>query len=103
MDRQGYTFTEIKHLVVHPEHRGKGIAEYLVSRAITTVGTKMLFVTVREDNVSSLALFNSLGFIRSGGYEAEEHNVALLVRMSPKWEKIKPEWKLSLLNANAST
>lgn len=98
VDRQSYTFTELKHLVVHPRYRKQGIAKYLIEQAVNTVDTKMLFVTVREDNHPSLNLFTSLGFVRGGGYEAEEHKVILLVRMSPKWEKKEPLWKLGLLS-----
>lgn len=96
VDRQSYTFTELKHLVIHPQYRKRGIAKYLIRQAINTVDTKMSFVTVREDNHLSLNLFTSLGFVRGGGYETEEHNVVLLVRMSPKWEKKEPLWRLGL-------
>ncbi len=101
LDRQSYTFTEIKHLVVHPAYRRKGIAKYLVERAMKNSDTKLVFATVREDNHLSLDLFESLGFIRSGGYKTDEHNVILLVRMAPRWEKEKPQWKSSLLLATA--
>lgn len=89
LDRQSYTFTEIKHLVVHPEWRGQGLAKHLLKRALSVVGTKMVYATVREDNKASLKLFEGFGFRRSGDYYAGDHKVILLVRVSPQWEKIK--------------
>ena len=89
LDRQSYTFTEIKHLVVHPEWRGKGIGKHLLNRALRLTSTRMVYATVREDNEASLKLFESLGFRRSGDYAAEDHRVVLLVRVSPQWEQMK--------------
>lgn len=96
LDRQSYTFTEIKHLVVHPEWRSKGVARHLLKRALGVTNTKMVYATVREDNDASLKLFESFGFSRSGNYSADDHRVILLVRVSPQWEQVKlgskPHW-----------
>ena len=89
LDRQSYTFTEIKHLVVHPKWRGKGVARHLLKRALGITNTKMVYATVREDNKSSLKLFESFGFLGSGNYSAGNHRVILLVRVSPQWEQTK--------------
>ncbi len=89
LDRQGYTFTEIKHLVVHSEWRGKGIAKRLLKRALALANTKMIYATIREDNKASLKLFESLGFQNSGDYAAGNHRVVLVVRVSPQWAQIK--------------
>lgn len=93
LDRQSYTFTEIKHLVVHPEWRGKGIAKHLLKRALNIVGTKMAYATVREGNTPSLKLFESFGFRRAGEYATEDHRVVLLIRVSPQWKQIKSSSK----------
>ncbi len=100
-DRQSYTFTEIKHVVVHPKWRGKGIARHLLERALSIVTTKMVYATVREDNEASLRLFESFGFSRSGDYSAEDHRVVLLVRWSPQWERIKSGSKSHWLDADS--
>jgi len=103
LDRQSYTFTEIKHLVVHPNWRGKGVAKHLLKRALDITSTKMAYATVREDNKSSLKLFESLGFRNAGDYAAEDHRVVLLVRVSPQWEQIKYASKSSWLDAKSTT
>jgi ribosomal protein S18 acetylase RimI-like enzyme len=100
IDRQSYTFSEIKHVVVHPEWRGKGIAKLLLKRALGIISTKMIYATVREDNEASLKLFESLGFQRSGDYPAENHRVVLLVRASPQWEQVKSASKSHWLDAD---
>lgn len=101
MDRQSYTFTEIKHLVVHPEWRGKGIAKHLLRRALDITNTKMIYATVREDNEASLKLFESFGFNRAGNYETEDHAVVLLVRVSAQWQQIKSGSKSKSWNVEA--
>ena len=101
MDRQSYTFTEIKHLVVRPEWRGKGIAKHLLRRAVDITNTKMIYATVRENNEASLKLFESFGFSRAGDYETENHAVVLLVRVSPQWQQIKSGSKSKSWNVEA--
>lgn len=101
MDRQSYTFTEIKHLVVHPEWRGKGIAKHLLRRALDITNTKMIYATVREGNEASLRLFESFGFNRAGDYTTEDHAVVLLVRVSPQWQQIKSGSRLKSWNVEA--
>jgi N-acetylglutamate synthase-like GNAT family acetyltransferase len=103
LDRQSYTFTEIKHIVVHPDWRGKGIAKHLLKRALDITTTKMGYATIREDNEASLKLFESLGFRNAGDYAAENHRVVLLVRVSPQWEQIKSASKSSWLDAKSTT
>lgn len=102
LDRQSYTFTEIKHLVVHTEWRGKGVAKLLLKRALAIVSTKMVYATVREDNEASLKLFESFGFRRSGDYSAIDHRVVLLVRVGPQWKQVKSDSKSHWLDAETS-
>lgn len=57
-------FTEISAVCVHPEFRGKGLAEYL----IRTIAEKILkrgetpFLHVFSDNLPALSLYKKLGF-----------------------------------------
>lgn len=89
LDRQSYTFTEIKHLVTHPNWRDKGIAKHLLKRALAIATTKMVYATVRENNEASVKLFRGIGFRDSGDYAAGDHRVILLVRVNPQWEQTK--------------
>ena len=88
--KQSYSFTEIKHLVVHPQWRGKGIGKFLAKRALALVETPLVYATVRENNSSSLGLFKKLGFEVSTHYNTGEHRVVLLTRANATWEKVPP-------------
>jgi ribosomal protein S18 acetylase RimI-like enzyme len=103
IDRQSYTFTEIKHVVVHPDWRGKGLAKRLVRRAMDIISTRMIYCTVRNDNEASLELFKSCGFQVAGSYPAEDHTVIILARAAPQWEKRKPLSKSKLSFSDAET
>ncbi len=94
VDRQGYTFTEVKHLVVRPDWRGRGVAKHLLGRALDMVSTRMVFATIREGNEASLKLFKSRGFAEAGGYPTANHNVLVLVRASSQWKQTKSDSKL---------
>ena len=53
------------------------------------------YCTIRTGNVASIKLFESLGFCRAEQYPADEHEVVLLTRTSPTWNKkcSNPTWK----------
>lgn len=58
---------EIRHIVVLPNHRRKGIGSQLASRAIEflrSIGYSSVWVQVRVENKESQRLFESLGFQR---------------------------------------
>lgn len=54
--------SKIQHICVLPEFRRKGIAKKLVNLAITACETEFVYMTIREDNVSSRAMAEGLGF-----------------------------------------
>jgi len=90
-EKLGYQLTEIKHLAVNQEWRRRGVGGFLIKSVLKFCDTPAIFATVREDNKSSMSLFRTLGFIPSVTYNAEGHNVLLLTRVSPKWQKA--DWK----------
>lgn len=86
LEKQSYSLTEIKHLVVKPQWRGKGLGKFLVRRAISISKTPLLYATVRGDNMASRKLFESLGFTVAGSYKGN-HEVTLLVKVNSQWKK----------------
>jgi putative acetyltransferase len=61
--RRGY----IHHLMVHPEHRRKGLGKSLVSRcmfALTRIGIQKVHLFVFEDNQSGIKFWESLGWTK---------------------------------------
>ncbi|MBC7222353.1 GNAT family N-acetyltransferase [Candidatus Bipolaricaulota bacterium] len=59
-------FAYLEAVAVHPEHRGKGYARALVSRAIEEAfswGPDRVVLRVREDNFPAKNLYLSLGFV----------------------------------------
>ena len=95
IERVSFTFSEIKHLVVRPEWRRKGIGGFVVKRALQLVENPLAYCTIRADNKASIKLFESLGFVRADQYGTKDHDVVLLTRRSPRWEKqcSKATWK----------
>ena len=55
--------TKIQHICVLPEYRGRGIAKKLTEMAIVHCGTDLVFMTIRQDNIASIALARSMGFV----------------------------------------
>jgi len=89
-ERVGYTFSEIKHLVVDPQWRGKGVGKFLVERAMCLTDTPLLFASIREDNKHSMALFESLGFEKKNEYTRNSHKVIILTKANKLWKKDMP-------------
>jgi len=56
------SLSKIMHVCVLPEFRRKHLASKLVNIAINNCNTEFVYMTVREDNMSSLAMANSLRF-----------------------------------------
>lgn len=98
-EKESYTLSEIKHLVVHPKWRHQGLGKYLTKRALRLVETPMAYCTIREDNKPSIRLFESIGFSKANAYAGQDHNVVLLTYASPTWKNQqwinhiwKPDW-----------
>lgn len=102
IDRVSYTMTEVKHLVVLPEWRKRGVGLFLVKRALSLCNTPHVYATVRESNKGSIGLFQKAGFWEAGKYFSQNHNVLLLVRVSPQWEQMHPSWKFGSLGKLSS-
>ena len=55
--------SKIFHICVDNAYRRKGIAKKLVCLAIDNCETDLIYMTIREDNIPSLTLAASLGFV----------------------------------------
>lgn len=92
-EKLGYQLTEIKHLAVNKEWRRRGVGGFLIKSVLNLCETPAAFASVREDNKSSLSLFQAQGFTSALSYSTEGHIIVLLTRVSPKWQKVKTDWK----------
>lgn len=68
------------HLCVASEWRRRGIARKLKRLALSHVQTPYVYVTIREDNLASIALNLSEGFIHIKKDWARDHNVLVLAK-----------------------
>lgn len=69
------------HLCVHPDFRRKGIGRKLKLASMAHVTTPYVYVTIREDNVASINLNESLGFILVKKDWAADHHVLTFGRL----------------------
>lgn len=98
VDRVSYSFTEMKHLVVSPAWRRKGVGKHLIRHALRLVDTPMVYCTIREGNDASIRLFESLGFTKANTYVGQNHNVVVLTYAPPTWKNrwanltYEPDW-----------
>lgn len=74
------TLSKIKHLCVLPECRRMGLAKKLVGTAIANCRTDNVYMTVREDNLASLGLAASMGFVFVNKIWSRDHNIIALGR-----------------------
>lgn len=56
------TYTKLQHICVLPTHRRRGIAYKLTELAIANSNTEYVYMTIREDNIWSIRLAESLNF-----------------------------------------
>lgn len=69
------------HLCVHPNFRRRGLARKLKLASLAHVSTPYVYVTIREDNIPSINLNTSLGFVLIKKDWVGDHNVLTLGRM----------------------
>jgi ribosomal protein S18 acetylase RimI-like enzyme len=65
--------TKLQHICVLPRCRRRGTALKLAKLAIVNCGTDYIYMTVREDNVASLALARALGFVYVNKHWFRDH------------------------------
>jgi N-acetylglutamate synthase-like GNAT family acetyltransferase len=87
IERQSYNISELKHLVVLPEMRRKGIAVSLIKIGIIKAQSPIIYAMIRDDNIFSRHTFEQAGFSNTGLYTTGERDVLFYTSTSPKWKK----------------
>jgi ribosomal protein S18 acetylase RimI-like enzyme len=59
----------ISLLIVHPNHRRRGVATALIRHIESICPTEKLFTSTNESNLTAQRVFEALGFVRSGCIE----------------------------------
>jgi ribosomal protein S18 acetylase RimI-like enzyme len=67
----------INHICVNPLYRKKGIAKKIIKSLMMNSFTLHVFMTIREDNVASLSLARSAGFLYLG-YQQQQYYKTLI-------------------------
>ena len=68
------------HLCVHPNFRRQGLGRKLKLASLSHVSTPYVYVTIREDNIASINLNTSVGFVFVKKDWVGNHNVLTLGR-----------------------
>ena len=79
--RESDQITRQFHLCVHPDFRRRGIARKLKAASLRNVSTPYVYVTIREDNIPSINLNTSFGFVFVKKEWSNDHYVLTLGRM----------------------
>ncbi len=79
--RETEEVTKQFHLCVRPDFRRHGLGRKLKLASLAHVVTPYVYVTIREDNVPSINLNTSLGFVFVKKDRVGNHNVLTLGRM----------------------
>lgn len=91
IQKTSYQLSELKHMVVHPDWREKGVGHFVGKRALQICETPVVYATARTTNIASLRTLEKLGFNRVEEFPTGDHSLALLVRITPKWKNSTPK------------
>lgn len=80
LSKKFHNSSEIKHICVEPKFRRNGIAKKLVLLAIANCSTEYVYMRIRDDNLPSLMLAKTLGFVPVGQYWSADHFVITVGR-----------------------
>ena len=69
LEQSFYGHDLISLLIVHPNHRRRGVATALIRHIESICPTEKLFTSTNESNSIAQCVFEALGFVRSGYIE----------------------------------
>lgn len=93
IEKVSYQLSELKHMVVHPDWRGKGLGPFVAKRALQICETPSVYATVRSTNEASIRALEKLEFLRAHEFSAGDHALVMLIRAAPKCvTNITPKW-----------
>ena len=69
IDHSFYGQGFISLLMVHPEHRRRGVAATLIHHIESLCSTEKLFTSTNESNIIARQVYEALGFVKSGHIE----------------------------------
>jgi N-acetylglutamate synthase-like GNAT family acetyltransferase len=84
IEKVSYQLSELKHMVVHPDWRGKGLGSFVAKRALQLCETPSVYATVRTTNNASIRSLEKLEFLKAHEFSAGDHSLVMLIRVAPK-------------------
>jgi N-acetylglutamate synthase-like GNAT family acetyltransferase len=93
IEKVSYQLSELKHMVVHPDWRSKGLGSFVAKRALQICDTPSVYATVRTANEASIRTLEKLEFLKTHEFSAGDHDLAMLIRVAPKCvTNTTPKW-----------
>lgn len=80
LSQRDTNLSEIKHVCVDPEFRQRGMGKKLMNLAIANCKTDYIYMTIREDNIPSLKMAQSLNFVPVKKHWSIDHFVITVGR-----------------------
>jgi N-acetylglutamate synthase-like GNAT family acetyltransferase len=92
IQKVSHQLSELKHMVVHPNWRGKGLGPFVARRALRICETPSVYATVRTTNKGSIKALEKLEFSGVHEFPAGNHHLIMLVRAAPKCQTTRTTW-----------
>ncbi len=80
LSRRDTNLSEIKHVCVCTDFRQRGIARKLINLAAAHCAADYIYMTIRNDNIPSLKMAQSLGFVPVKNHWSIDHHVITVGR-----------------------